>query len=105
MLPPPDLGETIMHREHRPPLRIAPLCGYGKSRHGALEAADRHAKRLGILGHVECRGRMEPAPRERSVDLRERLSYAALIAAPLIELASAAGWPALPGAPLLTIAA
>jgi hypothetical protein len=95
-----------MHREHRPPPRIAPLCGYGRSRHGALEAADRHARRLGIFGHVERRAIQPPlAPRERSVDLRERLSYAALIAAPLIELASAAGWPALPGAPLLTIAA
>ena len=95
-----------MHREHRPPSRVAPPCGYGRCRHGALEAADRHAKRLGVLGHVQRRG-MEPppAPRERTVDLSERLTYAALIAAPLIELASAAGWPALPGAPLSTIAA
>jgi hypothetical protein len=96
-----------MHREHRPPSRIAPLCRYGKCRHGALEAADRHGRRMGILGHVERRGPIEPppAPREPTIDFSERLTCAALIAAPLIELASAAGWAVLPGAPLSTIAA
>jgi hypothetical protein len=96
-----------MHREHRPHQRIAPLCGYDRRRHGALEAADRHGRRLGILGHVERSGPMEPppSPRERTAGLSQRLTYAALIAAPLIDLASASGWPALPGAPLSTITA
>ena len=95
-----------MHREHRPQPRMTPLCAYGKGRQGAFEPADRHASRLGILGHVECRGQtqMSPMP-ERHADLRERLAYAALVAAPLIELASAAGWSALPGSALSTIAA
>jgi hypothetical protein len=96
-----------MHREHRPHPRVAPLCATCKSRHAALEPADRHASRLGILGHVECRGLTERSSpiRERGVDRRERLAYAALIAVPLIELASAAGWSVLPGASLSTIAA
>ena len=38
-------------------------------------------------------------------DVRAQLAYAALIAAPLIELAASTGWSTLPGAPLATIAA
>ena len=69
---------------------------------------DRAALRLGVLGHVECRrpiGERSLPLRERGADRRERLGYATLIAAPLIELASSAGWSVLPGAPLSTIAA
>jgi hypothetical protein len=97
----------IMHREQRPQPRMTPLCAYGKSRQEALDPADRHASRLGVLGHVGCRQRTEPSPpmQEGRSDLRERLAYAALVAAPLIDLASAAGWPALPESALSTIAA
>ena len=35
----------------------------------------------------------------------QRLAYAALVAAPLIDLAVSAGWSVLPGVPLSTIAA
>ena len=55
-----------MHREHRPQPRMAPPCAYGKSRQGAIEPADRHASRLGILGHVGCRGRTQPSPMQRA---------------------------------------
>jgi hypothetical protein len=91
-----------MHREQRPQPRIAPHCAYARGRHAALEPADRHARRLGIQGHVECRWRTK---RERGTDLREPLAYGALVAGPLIDLASSAGRLALPGAPLSTIAA
>ena len=95
-----------MHREQRPQPRTAQLCAYGKGRQGALEPADRHASRLGILGHVAWRGQVHASRplREPAGDVRERLAHAALVA-PLIELASAAGWCVLPGAPLSTIAA
>ena len=95
-----------MHRELRPQPRIAPLCAYCKSRERVLEPADRHALRLGMPGHVECRRRADPSPlRQRGNAMRERLAYAALIASPLIDLATSAGWSSLPGAPLSTIAA
>ena len=93
-----------MHREPWPQPRMTPLCAYGKGRQGAFEPADRHASRLGILGHVECRGQTQLSPMpERRADLRERLAYAALVAAPLLELASTVGWSVLPGTPLSTM--
>jgi hypothetical protein len=94
-----------MHRESRPRPRSAPLCAYCQNREPALEPADRHALRLGIAGHVECRRRIQPPPSSRRGVIGRRLAYAALIASPLIELAASAGWSNLPGAPLSTIAA
>ena len=95
-----------MHREQRPQPRIAPLCAYGKGRQEAIEPADRHASRLGVLGHVGCRKRTQPSPmQERRADPHERLACAALVAAPLLDLAVSAGWSVLPGVPLSTIAA
>ena len=95
-----------MHREMRPRPLVAPLCAYGQCHERTLEPADRHALRLGIAGHVECRRRVQPSPpRPPGVVIGGRLAYAALIASPLIEFAASAGWSSLPGAPLSTMAA
>ena len=88
-----------MDRELRPQPRIAPSCAYCNSRERALESADRHALRLGVPGHLESRRCANPSPlSQRGMVMRGRLAYVTLIAAPLIELATA-------GAPLSTIAA
>jgi len=85
---------------------MAPSCAYCRSRRQASEPADRHALRVGTAGHVECCGRAKTPPvRERAADVRAQLACAALIGAPLFELAASAGWSTLPAAPLATIAA